>query len=112
MLIQLYSAWHSASYCPVLHPMSPRHAKHDKYLSKEKNDISKSAFEPPLTETTCSDLDRSEIALNLERLQDSTLLQIFLWLQKQMPPRKSRHSLWAKWGGRESKVMDILILTP
>ena len=103
MLIQLYCAWHSALHCPALHPMPYRHAKHDKHLFKEENDTSKSAFEPSLTQTTCSNLDRSEIALNLESLQDTMLLQILLWLPKQMPPRKPRHTPWAK-GGEEEKA--------
>lgn len=107
MLIQLHRAWHSASRCPVLHPVSYRHAKHDKYLFKEENDISKSAFEPSLTQTTCSNLGRSEIALNLESLQDTTLLQILLWLQKQMPPRKPRHAPWAKEGGGKSRALML-----
>lgn len=112
MLIQLYGAWPAASHCPALQPVPCRHAKHDKYLFKGENDISKSAFEPSLTQMTCSSLDRSEIALNLESLQDTTLLQILLWLQKRMPPRKPRCTPRAKQGGRESRAMWILILTP
>lgn len=106
MLIQLYRAWH----CPAPHPVSYRHAKHDKYLLKEENDISKSDFEPSLTQTTWSNLDRSEIVLNLESLQDTMLLQILLWLRQQMPPRKPRHAPRAKRGGREHRVMEILVL--
>lgn len=104
-LIQPYCAWHSASHCP-----SFRHPKHDKYLLKEETDISKSVSELSLTQKICSNLDRSEIALNLESLQVTRLLQILLWLQKQMPPRKPRHTPWTKGLGKQSTATEIFIL--
>lgn len=104
-LIQLHCAWHSASHCP-----SFRHAKHDKYLLKQDNNFSKSASEPSLTQKICSNLDRSEIALNIESLRVTRLLQILLWLRKQMPPRKPRQTLWAKGLGKQSTVTGIFSL--
>lgn len=105
MLIQLYCAWHSASHCP-----SFRHLKYDNYLQKQENNISKSASEPSLTQKICSNLVKSEIALYLESLQVTRLLQILLWLQKQMPPRKARQTPWLKGLGKQSTIIGIFSL--